>query len=233
MTDLGTIQTIAIIDDDKYQAETIGDLVLDAGYRPRILEGVFRDVSILVERIRREADAAVCDHRLAHGGFASFPGAEAVAGLYRQRIPSVLLTQYFEMDADVAIRKWRPWIPVVLGRNEVAEEPELILQALSVCQQELNGFRSQERRTQRSLIRIADTDNEGGEPVLDVFVSTWEPLTAVRIPLDVIPEELRGSATVGTYFVAMVNTDAERSADLYFDDIKAAPAAYDPGDCDD
>jgi hypothetical protein len=31
----------------------------------------------------------------------------------------------------------------------------------------------------------------------------------------------------------MVNTDAERSADLYFDDIKAAPAAYDPGDCDD
>jgi hypothetical protein len=161
---------------------------------------------------------------------ALFPGAQAVAMLYQRGLPAILVTQYADIDADVTIRRWRPWIPVVLSRHEAAEDSSRILEGIRFAHREILGHRAPERRKQRSLLQIVDSDHEGGEGVLDVLVLAWRPLTAVRLPLSAVPHELSKDCKPGGYLIASVNTEAQHSEDLFFDDFEPAP---DPVDLDD
>ena len=109
---------IFIIDDDKDFAKTVAWEVEDAGYEPvLIIEGSFRKVDDLVSQISQDAYGVLCDHRLSGSGLATFYGSDLVAALYDRKIPALLDTQFYEMDRDVSIRKYRHKIPVLLNKD--------------------------------------------------------------------------------------------------------------------
>lgn len=214
---------IAIVDDDQGLAETTGWEVEEAGYQPFFLfEGCFTDVNELVSIIVKNTQGAVCDHRLSNSGFANFYGAELVAALYERKLPSLLITQYTEMDTSLSIRRWRRKIPVLLSRDEA--DASNISKGIEDCRLELHGDIPSTRRPHRTIVRITNIDKESNERVVDAFVPGWNPHKAVRFPASLIPEEIRDYALKpGVRLFAHVNIGADKSDDLYFDKFELAP----------
>lgn len=215
------IRRVAVVDDDPSQADVMSELIREAGYEPIILYSGFKHVEDLVGKVRESADAAICDHRLRQRGFAGFNGAEAVASLFNVRIPSLLVTQYIDIDADVSIRLWRHLVPVLLNRDDA--DSDRIVQGLNECVRELRGEHPSSRRPWRTLIQVDETDNESGEPVVDAHIPSWNPHQAVRFPAALVPPELRHNLAPGTCLFAKVNIGADRAEDLYFCDFEPAP----------
>src|SRR6185436_1812076 len=98
------------------QAQTTGLNLEEANFEPVIIQADHRFErmdDLVAKLLETGSQAALCDHRLTPQGFAAFNGAGFVANLYDLKImPSVLITTYIDMDADVSIRKWRHKIPV-------------------------------------------------------------------------------------------------------------------------
>ncbi|MFB2920256.1 MULTISPECIES: hypothetical protein [Aerosakkonema] len=213
---------IAIVDDDTSQSKATAWEIEDAGYQPFLLDkGPFHSVDELVSLIRENAQGAVCDHRLSNFGFASFYGAELVAALYDLKIPSLLITQYVEMDTSFSIRKWRHKIPVLLSREEA--DGSNITKGIEVCTSEIHGKIPSTRKSRRTIVRITYIDDKSHEPVIDAFVPSWNPHKAVRFPLSLIPENIRPALKENIRLFAYVNTGAEKSDDLYFEKFELAP----------
>lgn len=224
---MSTINTVAVVDDDELQAETVAELLRDAGLEPLILPSPRRSlasVDELLADILPRASAVVCDHRLSPKQLAQFRGSEVVARLYDERIPSLLLTQFAEMDSDVSIRRWRHKIPVVLARDD-ADAPSVILESLQLCDQEIEGVVAPFRRAHRSLVRIAESRTEDGTEVLDVFVLQWRPHTAVRLPAECIPAALRVDIVAHPILIAQVNLEARDATELFFRDFEPSPGS--------
>ena len=203
VTLLPAIQRVAVIDDDMDQAEATSLEVEEAGFEPIVIRAdpPFQRLEELAAVLtQKQVHGAVCDHRLRPRGFSQFNGAPFAAMLYDSRIPSVLVTQYVDMDFDVSIRVCRRKIPVVLSRD--ATDSESIKQGLLECAREIDGQVSAFRKPHRSLIRVTDIGNESNEIVLDVIIPSWNPLRAVRFPLSLIPPSLR--QTVARYQVIRV-----------------------------
>lgn len=218
------IHRIAIIDDDAFQADVMSELVSDAGYVPVIVGPKFLHVKDLVAQVRDSADAAICDHRLRPHGFAQFDGAEAVAALIENSVPSLLVTQYIDIDADVSIRRWRHRVPVLLSRDDA--DPDRIVQGFDECMQELRGNHPSARRPWRTLIQVDETNQESGELVIDAHIPSWNPHQAVRFPVALVRPELQSRLLRGVCLFAKVNIGADRAEDLYLYDFELAP---DPG----
>lgn len=215
-------KTIAIIDDDTKQSKAIAWEVEDAGYKPFLLdEGHFYNVNELVSLIRNKAEGAVCDHRLSNSGFANFYGAELVAALYDLQFPSLLITQYTEMDTSFSIRKWRDKIPVLLSREEAYASS--IAKGIEDCISEFSGRVLSTRKPYRTIVRITNIDEESHEPVLDAFVPSWNPHKAVRFPASLVPEHIRYVLKPNFCLFAHVNIGAGTSDDLYFKNFELAP----------
>lgn len=215
-------KTIAIVDDDEELAEVTAWGVEEAGYKPFLLvKGHFQDVNELALRIMNNAQGAVCDHRLMNSGLANFYGAELVATLYDRNIPSLLITQYTDMDASFSIRKWRRKIPVLLNRDQ-ADAPS-IAKGIKDCTLEIHGHIPSTRKSRRTIVRITDIDEESHEPVVDAFVPGWNHHKAVRFPASLVPKHLRDKLKPNVRLFAHVNIGAEKSDDLYFEKFELAP----------
>jgi len=214
---------IAIVDDDQGLAEATAWDVEEAGYEPFFLvEGCFTDVNELASRIVENAQGAVCDHRLSNSGLANFSGAELVAALYDRKLPSLLISQFIEMDTSMSIRRWRRKIPILLNRDEA--NASSIAKGIEDCRLELWGDISRLRKPYRTIVRIANIDEESNESVVDAFVPGWNPHKAIRFPASLIPEEIRDDALKpGVRLFAHVNIGADKSDDLYFDKFELAP----------
>jgi hypothetical protein len=211
-TEVKNEKIIAIVDDDKTLAQTTAWDVEEAGYKPLLLENKhFDNVNELVSVIREQAQGAVCDHRLSNSGFANFYGSQLVAALYDLKIPSVLITQYTEMDTSFSIRKWRHKIPVLLSREET--NAVNIAEGIAICQSELCGKIPSTRKSRRTIVRITNIDEEAHESVVDAFAAS------------LIPENLRDllKPNITIRLFAHVNTSAEKSDDLYFEKFELAP----------
>lgn len=215
------IRKIAIVDDDESSADMASLQIEDAGFEPIIIDGPFGNVNDLATFINGQAQGAVCDHRLSHHGYANFYGAKLVATLYDLNIPALLVTQYVEIDEDVSIRKWKRKIPIVLSRDET--DPISIKKGLEECIYELSGNVPSTRVPHRTLLRITNIADESGEKVVDAIIPSWNPRKAVRFPVSLIPENLRNELKQDIWLFALVNIDAEESADLYFDKFELAP----------
>lgn len=221
-TEVKNEKIIAIVDDDKSLAETTAWDVEDAGYQPFLLKNDhFHNVNELASLIIENSQGAVCDHRLSNSGFANFLGAELVAALYDRKFPSLLITQYTEMDTSFSIRKWRHKIPVLLSREEA--DASTISRGIEVCKSELYGKIPSTRKSRRTIVSITNIDKESGETVVDAFVPSWNPHKAVRFPASLVPEHLRNALKPDVYLFAYVNTGAEKSDDLYFEKFELAP----------
>jgi CheY-like chemotaxis protein len=216
------VRSVAVVDDDDQAAAAMGELILDAGFQPVIVAPEFRDLDRLIQSVEKHAEAAVCDHRLRHRSFAGFDGAEAAAGLFEREIPAILVTQYFDTDADVSIRLWRQWVPVLLTRDD-ASDPDRIREGLHVTLEEIHGQFQQSRKPWRSLVEIDSVTTDSGMEVVDARIPQWNPDEVVRFPLKLIPEEMRGSLEPGSLLIANCNIGAASQEDLYFSDFALAP----------
>ncbi len=216
---------VALVDDDPVAAATLSVLLEDAGYESIGMEPPLESIDATIAQIRRVASAAVCDHRLSPRGLASFTGAELVAHLYSIAFPAVLVSQYFKIDQDVSIRRYRSKIPMLLARDEVG--PDQLADAIRVCTDEISGQYLPHRRGWRTLVRVVAKDTEGGEDVLDAIIPGWRPDEAVRFPAELLghhkialPEGR--SDRLELRFFARVNIGAEDARDLYLEGFEPA-----------
>jgi hypothetical protein len=215
------IRKIAIIDENKNEAEMAESEVEAAGFEPLVIRGHFNEVEDLTSVILGKAQGALCGHRLSHSGLADFPGAKLVAHLYDLKVPAILVTQFADIDNGVSIRNWRDKIPVLLSRDEA--DASSIAEGLESCLQELQGQIPSTRKPYRTLLRIVNIGTESGERVIDVIIPGWNPYRAVRFPAVLLPKSIRKSHTKeGTHLFAKVNIGAEKASELYFKDFEVA-----------
>ncbi|TYQ23222.1 hypothetical protein PseudUWO311_23645 [Pseudanabaena sp. UWO311] len=226
---------IAIIDDEQQARETLAETLGLVGFETFIVEESFSEVNDLADYIQSNAQAAICDHRLSDRGLAPFTGSELMPSLYQKKFPSILITQYTDTDINVSIRKYRESIPVVLEREDLVNLFDLdiiaskIKRGLETCSKEFQGIMSPSRRPHRTLIHVMDITTDSGEEVAEVFVPSWNRHRAVRFPVSQIPEELLSKLKLqleqkkDSWLIARVNTETEKSDDLYFTLFEPAP----------
>lgn len=218
---------VAIVDDDKTGAETTAELVTGAGHEPVIFSKLLKTPSAAARKIMAKCDAIVSDHRLQHHKLASYFGSQLVAACFKNRLPGLLLTQFFSQDNDVSIRLCRRDLPVVLARDDV--DATRIAEGLDTCRAELQGKIPADRKAIRQLLRVESVTKEDGFPVADVIIPGWRENQAVRLPIELFPLRLRKRVRPDSRFFAYVNTGAHRAEDLFFDRFEVAD---DPDDND-
>jgi CheY-like chemotaxis protein len=226
---------IAIVDDEQQAREALAETLELVGFETFIVEDSFSDVNALAEHIQANAQAVICDHRLSDHGLAPFTGAELMPSLYKNKFPSLLITQYTETDINVSIRKYREAIPIVLERDDLVDLYDLgrisakFNKGFETCSQEFKGIMTSIRRPHRTFIHVMDITTDSGEEVAEVFVPSWNPYRAVRFPVSQMSEEIlsnlkyRHKKKEDTWLIACVNTGAEKADDLYFTKFEAAP----------
>jgi CheY-like chemotaxis protein len=222
------IEKIAIVDDDKVARESLAEMLDLAGFKPFIVENSFNEVETLVKYIQANSQAVICDHRLSDHGLAPFTGSELMPSLYMNHFPSILMTQYTEIDVNDSIRKYRDKIPVVLEREKLVDLDTIadrINKGFDTCSQEFKGIVSSWRRPHRTLIHIINMTDSS----VDVLVPSWNPYCAVRFPVSQIPEDLLFTVKLllkkkqEVWLFAHVNTGAEKADELYFVLFELAP----------
>lgn len=228
---IGEGTRVAVVDDISRYALTAAGIAEEAGLVPSIISseahGPYGQIGQLIQQVMElNCGAVICDHRLSQVRFAAFTGAEFVAELYSKGVPGVLLSTFSAIDSDTSIRLHRARIPSLLGRNDL--DPDHILDGLSLCDDELKGRTVPERRPRRTLVRVVDVISEGGEPVVDAILHTWNPSEAIRFPLRII-EDQQISRTLTTAFdgelrlFAKVNVGCQSESDLFFQEFELAP----------
>lgn len=226
---LAGIRQVAVIDDNPDDLEITMWAVEEAGFEPVPITAV-DSIDDAIRKIKKVAQALVCDHQLRWGNYADFDGAELAARCFENGIPVVLVTA-FVMDSDASIRLHRRNIPGLVPRNEL--DGDSIYRALSACAQEMSDMPPRERVPWPALVRVMRVRGEASSTMLDVVVPQWNPHLYVSLPLS----NLTGDVTVGEpedlvgrRFFASINTGAKDDADLFFADFEEAGDV--PGDDD-
>lgn len=217
-----SIKHVAVIDDDDQAALTIIHALEDgrfSAYRQNPAD----TLEELIRLIIQNSDAAVCDHRLRYGAFADISGAELASRLIEKNHPAILVTQYLDQYADIAIRSHRSNLPVVL-RREDADEPEELRSAFARCKRELKEGKIDDRKLHKTLLQVMDIDSAGGVEVIDAIVNGWNSKDTVRFPLHLVKEEDRGKIARDSILVAETNISTPNKVDLYFEKVELAPA---------
>ena len=221
---------VAVVDDITGQAETTAGIAEEARLMPSIIseaDGVFQYTQQLLEYVQNSnCSAVICDHRLSQTGFASFTGAEFVASLYDQGMPSVLLSTFSAIDGDTSIKLHRARIPSLIPRSDL--DPRKIMLGLKVSESELAGFTAPERRPWRTLVRIEGISKEGETPVAEAIIHTWKPDLAIRYPLALIEDSSIRQRLMNNYswpvrLFAEVNVGCDDANDLFLQSFEWAP----------
>ncbi|GCE17871.1 hypothetical protein [Dictyobacter kobayashii] len=175
----------------------------------------------IVDFIQEYAQAAICSHRLGSYNESLFYGAELAAALYDAGIPTLLVTQYLEIDQHSSIRRWRDKLPVVLRLREF--DFSTLGHYLDLCVSELQGHIPESRIPYRVMVGVEHIEGMAGDQYVDVSLDYWDRYQRIRMPLEVFPPELRDKIEPGSWLFAMVNIEAEFAHELYFRDFTLAP----------
>lgn len=219
------IKRVAVVDDDADTAEMLVETLELAGFESFHVQAEQPSVESLVEQISESADAAVCDHRLSHHGFAAFTGSELGAALTRAGIPTVVVTEFLEQEA-VSIRTYREALPVVLRRTDT-KNAQVVSDALRASQSELHGNAPRDRRPEDTRIVVKYRDPAARW--VDVQVIGWTQSDTVQIALELVPEAMREAMQEGTWFTVESNLNALGTGELYFRNFQMS-APPDPND---
>lgn len=216
-----SIRTVAVVDDDDQAALTIIHALEDGRFTPYRQEAA-ESLAALADLIILNSDAAICDHRLRYGAFADISGAELAAVLIEKKHPTILVTQYLDQYADIAIRTHRSNLPVVL-RREDADEPEELRAAFARCKYELRRGKVNDRKLHRTLLQVMDVSDVGGVQVIDAIVNGWNPKDTVRFPLALVSSKDQQKIERFSILTAMTNVSTTEKVDLYFENVELAP----------
>jgi CheY-like chemotaxis protein len=224
---MNQINKVAVVDDDDEAAMTMIHTLEDAGF-VAFRQPAFDTIQQMADAIIEGSDAAVCDHRLRYGAYADITGAQLGAELVRRQHPTILVTQYLDQYADIAIRSYRSNLPVVLRRDE-ADEPESLRAGFARCINEFRRGKIDDRKLHKTILKVKEIQSIGGEVVIDAIVHGWNSKDAVRFPMELVAEGDRASVCENSSLEAMTNVSTETKVDLYFEDVRLAPEP-DPDD---
>lgn len=227
------LETVAVLDDDADQANTVRFQLEDVGIRPDLIDlGEVPTLARAVEVLQGRAHGVLCDVQLnnLHGGI-EFHGAELVAQLVGvHRMPCVLTTGFVQ-DVGMLVRPHRRQIPVLLTREEI-EDPLVLVDGFSRCRREILHGPNVERQTRRVPLFVERVGTFDSGVALDARVGGWSHKTPMRFPAKMLGETYsnlkEAQALVGKVFFAQVNLAAEKEPELFFEDPE--PTFIDPAD---
>ncbi|MGO7421011.1 hypothetical protein ACCT09_13880, partial [Rhizobium ruizarguesonis] len=126
---------------------------------------------------------------------------------------------------EAKFKPFRSKVPVILPRNKIdkADFRELFERV----RLELTGKHSPDRQLYRSTFAVESV--EGNPPMVVGFLPSWSQNSAVTFPLDLIPAALQTHVKPGGFLFVRVNLNAEKAADLYYEDFELAPEPQDHG----
>ena len=222
------MKKIAIIDDDDETRETAAIDVEDMGLEPILIVGEGLSIADIIHQIQEaKVDAVISDHRLSPGNLSSCTGANILSELYTLKYPSLLVTQFLDIEADVGIRKYRDKLPSVIGRGN--QTPELMAKLLEASKYEIENGPPAHRQPHRAIIRVESLSIEDNCDVIDGVITTWSNDTAVRFPVDSLSADVKAEVEAGIIskknprLMAFVNTGGSTAQELFVTDIHLAP----------
>lgn len=207
-----------ILDDDPDSRTSLALLAGHVGMSAKPVASAPLSADAFVKAVKADDGMVITDLRLSESwpGL-SFDGAEIASLCYRQGIPAVLVSHFAEVDSDSVIRPHRRNIPSVVPADEI--DGTVLSGALKLCRDEISGTFARSRRPWRALVRVEEVGRTIGDTTLvGVVVPEWHPHELVRLPISMMPAELRAKVTPGMRCFASVNTDAESRAELFFDE---------------
>ncbi len=210
------INRVLILDDEPEARRSMRFALEEAGVEPVVEDGPIRSRGVFLRSVGSRADAVLSDYRLTPGNYATEQGDSFVASCIQARIPALLCTTYADTDIMINRRLMR-FIPVVLRTR--SPEPEQIVDGYQRCLLELSGELRPSRRPWRTLVRVHDVD--GMRQYCHVVVPGWNVEQKIRVSFESIPAALRRSLKPDKRLHAKVNTGAEDSKDLFFDEWEA------------
>jgi hypothetical protein len=206
-----TITRVAIIDDQPDVRDSIAEKVEDANFTALPESGdVTLELDSCIEKIQKNANAAIFDCHLSHKNYATFNGIHAIKKMYLLLFPALLITSYANADL-LEIQQARKYIPIVLQPETVS--PDIIIEGFKLCQNEFAGVYSPERRPWRSLVRVEDFTGDS----VYVVVPSWDAREKFRVPISMFPFEIRNEKILGMRFFSKVNIGAEDYHEVYLD----------------
>lgn len=220
------MKKIIIVDDDFDSRESLAIIAEDAGFDADVITGRYgNDKERLIDDIlSMGAEGVISDHRLAPGHLASFFGADLLAALYDREIPTILITQFYDEDADSSIRLYRDKLPSVIGRG--SQSPCLFDRLLKFSKNELLTDKDVTRKPHRALIRLDEARVHLSEGMLEGIITNWNSEIGVRFPVELIPAHVREKIKSQdvAHISAFVNIGAKDPKDIFITDIHAMPS---------
>jgi len=211
------IKRVAVINDTPSAREEMAENIFDAGLEPVIQSSRQNSIDECIATVTSQAEAAILEHHLKSDHYANFMGAEAVARLYRQRFPSLLVTAWADADID-NIRLFRRYIPVLVETSHA--NSEILTQGFKQCLNEFENCYSPDRKPWRTIIRIEDIERV--QAMVYALVPGWDPHKIVKFPLSLIPENLQPNLEAEPHLFAKVNIGAAYHDELYFTEFEVA-----------
>jgi len=211
------INCVGIVDDSEDTRETISDDLRDANFTPHPFVGPFATMDELLQGVLRTADAVVCDHHLTPRNYAPGTGAEAVGWWYENHFPSVLVTRYEKAEIE-EIRRYRRGIAALIPSDEANSDE--IVKGFEVCIGEFRNQFTPARKPWVNMFRIDDVDKTSQPVHVYVVVPGWNSDEAIKLPMDIFPDDLQKHVKSEERFFAKMNLGAENQEDLYFDAIE-------------
>ena len=208
-----TINRVLIVDDDQSLREHYGYSIQELDIEPVYETGPLRSIEEALALLRDKADALVCDLHLRIKNFSQINGDLFVASSNRANLPALLCTNYTDSDITV-MRSKRRYIPALLKTETY--HPDNIRRGFERCIRESSGMFDASRRPWRTLVRIADIEEQ--RRYFYVVVPGWNVQQKIRVYFDDLPTGLRDHIQPSARLHAQVNLGAEGAEELYFSD---------------
>lgn len=165
-----TIEKVHLIDDDQSTRDLYGHPIDDMSLMAQPWTSI-PDLTMFVNSLNRNKDAAICDYQLKTANYAKFNGDEVLARLYDEKIPALMCTKYSSADE---FRHRLRWIPQVVSPNALSEQS--IRRSIEIAIDELHNSKFiSSRKPWRTMIRV-----ESSEPIgelaykLSLIVPGWK-----------------------------------------------------------
>lgn len=198
-----------IVDDDPEARHSYEYVIEELELNPLPVEGPLDDVPAFIKTIE-PSDVLLCDYHLKLRNYANCDGDQLVAACYKAKVPAVLCTTI----ADAVLRRdCLRYIPGLIKSGN--PDPDELVTAWGHCLRELNGAFQPSRRPWRTLVRVAELDDQ--RQLVYVIVPPWDVRKKIPIDVDSLPFAIRNRLAPGRRFHAMVNTGADSHEDLFFE----------------
>lgn len=207
------IDKVAVVDDDPGVRESYKDIVEDLNLTAVMKDGPeLPPLSDFLQQTFGGSDALICDYSLRKARYATFDGAQVIAGLYAKNYPAILCTS-FKKDAADRIRHLRERIPVLLDQKEL--DLEAVIRGFALCIREFKGDTPSPRKTYRTMVRVEEIINESNNRHALVKIPAWDPHVGITLNLDYLPLEIQQAFLREERHHAFVNLGAESPEDLF------------------